>query len=368
MENFLKRHNPANPKDLYQVMGVNGKLKKKDYKVPMSKDQIIEAYEAIMLSRRQDFKQLQFQRQGRLLTFAPTMGQEALQIATGMAMRKKDDWFIPAFRSNALQLFLGWPMEMIMAFWNGTESGSKIPEGVNILPINIPIATQISHCAGMGFAFKYNKQDNIAVTYIGDGGTSQGEFYEGMNFAGKHGTNSVFVVQNNQWAISTPTKDQGKASTIAVKALAAGIPAFRCDGNDLFAAYEIMQHVIAKARKGEPSLVEFLTYRQGPHTTADNPRMYRTAEYEAEEMKKDPIIRLKKYMISTKIWSEEQDVALIKECDAKVMEAFKKMQGMMEVTIDDIFDYNYADINTVPELVEQKAEVKRIFGESEGNK
>lgn len=203
---------------------------KKD--IRLSADQIKKAYEFMVLSRQQDVYMTQLQRQGRMLTFAPNFGEEALQVASGMALTK-EDWFVPAFRSNATMLYLGVPMINQMQYWNGSEKGNVIPEGVNVLPINIPIGTQFSHAAGIAYAAKLTGKKIVSMSFIGNGGTAEGEFYEALNIASIWKWPVVFCVNNNQWAISTPNKYENAASTIAAKAKAAGMPGVRVDGNDL---------------------------------------------------------------------------------------------------------------------------------------
>ena len=237
--------------------------------------------------------------------------------------------------------------------------GSKIPKNVRTLPLNITIGCQYSHAAGVGYALKFKKTGGVAVAFIGNGGTSEGEFYEAMNIAAVHDWPVVFCVNNNKWAISTPESESTAAATIAAKAIAVGIPGMRLDGNDVLASYEGIEEALHHARTKGPVLVEFLTYRRGPHTTSDNPKIYRTAEMEAEGEKLDPIIRIKKYLLNDKraIWSAEKDEAIYEEARQMVQESFKKMQKQLEVKVDEVFDYTYKELPD--ELAEQKELCKK---------
>ena len=251
-------------------------------------------------------------------------------------------------------------MSDIMLFWNGNEMGSRMPEGVRILPVNVPIATQFSHAVGLSYAAKVKKLDEVAMTFIGDGGTSEGEFYEAMNFAKNLNTPTVFIIQNNQYAISTHRSKQSAAKTLSQKGIAAGLPHLQVDGNDIFAVYAAVLEArkLASAGKG-PSLIECVAYRFGPHTTADNPDLYREKSEELEARKIGPIVRLKKYLIKNKLWTEEQDVELHKESKATVNAAFKEMQTKLDVKLDDVFNYTFEKLT--PNLKSQLAEAKKLF-------
>ncbi|CAC13937.1 PYRUVATE DEHYDROGENASE E1 COMPONENT, ALPHA SUBUNIT [Mycoplasmopsis pulmonis] len=349
---------------LIRVLDIDGKLIDSKYKTSLSNEKIIEAYTWMVRSRQQDTYMTQLQRQGRMLTFAPNFGEEALQVATSLAM-EKDDWFLPAFRSNATMLHLGVPMINQMVYWNGNERGSKIPEGVNVLPVNVPIATQYSHAAGVAYGMKLLGKKNVAVTIIGNGGTAEGEFYEAMNVSSIHNWPVVFTVNNNQWSISTPEHLETKA-TIAAKAHAVGIPGVRVDGNDLLASYEVMKEAVEWAKEGNgPVLVEFYTWRQGVHTSSDNPRIYRTEEMEKEKEKWEPMHRIKNYMIEKGFWTEEQDQKLWEDSLTLVKETYEESMKMHDIPVDEVFDYTYEKLP--PYLERQKAEAKEWF-EKKGGK
>ena len=346
--------------ETYSVLDVNGEIIAHNYQVSLSNEQITKAFYFMKLSKRLDEKMIQMQRQGRMLTFPPNLGEEALQVATALGM-DKNDYYVPAFRSGAVALTMGVPIWQLMLLWNGNEWGNHSPEGINFLPPNITIGAQYSHATGIGFALNYQNKANVAVTVIGDGGTSEGEFYEAMNFGAVRNAQTIYCVNNNLWAISTPTDKETVQLDIASKAIAAGMAYIKVDGNDLFASYD----AFVEARKyvldnKQPILVEFVTYRRGPHTTSDNPRVYRTEEYENEHNKKCPIARLEKYILANKIISDDQINEMDQKIDSEINEAIKVMESKKISTIDDVFDYTYA--NNYADLKNQKEEAKKIFG------
>lgn len=357
---LIKKQDFTKKENFHQVLGIDGKLVKGVKDSPMSDKQMLEAYRWMMLQTRLDEKLSQMQRQGRMLTFVPNLGEVALQIAVGMAMDRKKDYFVPAFRSNLTMMYLGMTLEQSILYWNGNEMGSKFADDVNVLPVNIPIATQFSHAAGIGYALKLQNKKGVAVSFIGDGGTSEGEFYEAINMAAIHKWNTVFCINNNQWSISTPVHFQTAAETYASKAIALGLPAIRVDGNDPLASYEAMQEALDHARSGKgPILVEFLTYRQGPHSTSDSPRVYRTEEYEKEMLKKEPNARFRKFLKDKKLWDDKKEAKMIEEIDAQVMEAYNKSLSMLKEELDEVFDYTYATLTE--ELIEQKEEARELL-------
>lgn len=360
MRKHIKAHKvDVDPNVIYRVLDIRGKLINNKYVTKLSNEKIIEAYEFMVLSRQQDKYMTQLQRQGRMLTFAPNFGEEALQVATSLAF-KTGDWFVPAFRSNATMLHLGVPLVNQLRYWNGNEDGSKMPNGVNVLPINFPIGTQCSHAIGIAYGMKISKKKNVSVSFIGNGGTAQGEFYESMNIASIHNLPTVFCVNNNQWSISTPSHLESASTTIAAKAHSAGIPGVRVDGNDLLASYEVIEEVLEYARQGHgPSLVEFVTWRQGPHASSDDPRVYRTKKEEQEAEKWEPFHRIEQYMIDNKILSQSEIDKIWEDKMRNVKEAYKDSVTNISESIDDVFDHTFE--KATEELIEQKEEAKFYF-------
>lgn len=345
--------------EMFQVMDKTGKIINSEYMPSIPEDTLIKMYKTMLLSRIQDEKSLKYQRQGRMLTFAPSLGQEGVQVATAAATEKRD-WVSSAFRENATWLWKGQPMENILLYWCGNEEGSRIPEGVNLLPISVPIGTQFNHAVGLGMSIQYKEEDSVVLAYIGDGGTSEGEFYEGINYAGAFNTPNIFIIQNNQFAISTATSTQTRAKTLAQKGIAAGIPCIQVDGNDIFATYAATKEAVDRARRGEgPTLIEAVTYRIGPHTTADDPTIYRDADFHEEMLTTDPLIRTKAYLIAKGLWSEEKETAARKEFDDLVEETFKRVEATGQLPLEEIFKYTYETMP--PHLVEQYEEYKKYM-------
>ena len=359
---IFKNFDPLKGKML-QILDQNGKVVNEKLVPEISHDTLLKMYKTMVLGRVTDEKSIQFQRQGRMLTYAPNQGQEAAQVGSIAALRDQD-WLVLAFRELNAMLYKGVTLEQAFLYWYGNEMGSKFDDGVKVLPINVPIGSQINHAAGIAYAAKLQKKDELAIVYIGDGGTSHGEFHEGVNFSGLYDLPVIIVIQNNQYAISTPRKKATKATTLAQKAVAYGIPGIQVDGNDPLAMFLATSEAKERALKGEgPTLIEAVTYRMGPHTTSDNPKLYRE-DIEVEEWaKKDPLIRFKKYLLDKGIWDDEKDVVFYEECKEQVLDTFKKVEHSGLVSLEDIFKYTYE--NMTPNLIEQYHTYKR-FLEEEG--
>jgi pyruvate dehydrogenase E1 component alpha subunit len=337
------KYNPLEEKVL-RVLDVDGKVLDESLIPQLSDEKLLHMYKTMLLTRSADNKALQYQRQGRMLTYIPNFGQEAAQIGTASALEDKD-WLIPAFREMGAWLTKGATLEQLYLYFYGTENGSHFDENVRMLPISVPIASQLVHAVGIAMASNYKGEPEVSMTYVGDGGTSEGTFYEAMNYAGVFNAPVVFVVQNNGYAISTRRINQTNSKTIAQKAVAAGIPGIMVDGNDIFAVYTAAKEAVERARSGGgPTLIEAVTYRIGAHTTNDDPTKYRD-ESEVELWKgKNPITRFKNYLINKGIWSEEKDAQQIAEFDSYVMDTFKKVEAIGNTELEDIFKYQYAEM------------------------
>lgn len=299
-----------------QVVDQDGKADESLFPKDLTGQKIVEMYKNMAMARALDAKMLSLQRQGRAVTYAPLLGEEATQIGSAMAMRDKDI-FVPAFRQHGVFLVRKLPLDLFVLYWRGFEEGDEIPKGVNGTPDIVPVATQMPHAAGIAFAQKYKKTGSKVVAYVGDGGTSEGDFYEALNFAGVWKIPLVTIIENNQWAISEPRSSQSAAKTLAQKAIAAGIDAMQVDGNDVIAVYKAVQDAIAK---DGPMVIECITYRMGMHTTSDDPTKYRS-DSELEVWKaRDPISRIRAYLTGKKLWSDEMEKAM-QDDQAKVIDA-----------------------------------------------
>lgn len=344
---------------MLQILDENGKIVNEDLVPKIKKDTLLKMYRTMILGRITDEKAIQFQRQGRMLTYAPNQGQEAAQLGSIAAM-DDNDWLVLAFRELNSMLYKGVTLEQVFLYWLGNEWGSRFNDGVKVLPINVPIGSQISHAAGLAYAAKLRKTGEASIVYIGDGGTSHGEFHEGMTFASTYKLPMITIIQNNQYAISTPREKVIAAKTLAQKAVGYGIPGIQVDGNDVLAMYLAVETARKRAADGEgPTLIEAVTYRMGPHTTSDNPKLYREDDEVEKWAKRDPIIRFKQYLIDKKYWSEAKDEALLKETKKEVLDTFKKVENLGEVDVHDVFKYTYETMT--PELEKQLDKYKQFM-------
>ncbi len=317
------------------------------------KSTLISLYSNMVRARIFDKKSIALQRTGKMGTYAPINGQEAISTAIGHAMRA-EDVLVPYYRDYAAQFHRGVKMSEILAFWGGDERGSQYSCNSEDLPICVPIASQCLHATGVAFAFNYRKQPRVAVACIGEGGTSEGDFYEAMNVAGVWNLPVVFVVNNNRWAISVPIQKQTNTTTIAQKAIAAGFEGVQVDGNDILATRQAVGDAIEKARRGEgPTLIEALTYRLCDHTTADDAARYQPKDEVEQATPNEPIRRFKRFLEQQNIWTDKQEEELLNACSLEVQQAVDEYKNQTPQPISSMFDYHYA---TLPEyLVEQRA-------------
>ncbi|WP_431030410.1 pyruvate dehydrogenase (acetyl-transferring) E1 component subunit alpha [Lysinibacillus sp. LZ02] len=313
-------------------------------KKTVTDEQCVDMYKHMLRARTFDDIALKYQRQGKIGTYAPIRGQEAAQVGSTFALTQKD-WIYPSYREIASMLVHGMPMKQFFCYVMGKMAGMHLKD-IPIFPIQIIIGAQLLHAVGGAWASKYKDEDSVSVAYMGDGGTSEGDFHEALNFAGVYKLPVIFFIQNNQWAISVPIEKQTASRSIAQKALAYGITGIQVDGNDVLAVFEVMKLAVEKAKKGEPVLVEAITYRQGPHTTADDPTKYREKDEVEQWLKNDPIIRMKKLLLSRNLWSEEQEEAFLKECEQSVMQAYAEALATEKTTVEKAIAATYATLPT----------------------
>lgn len=329
-----------------------------DSLMPALEDDVLRGlYHDMVLMRTFDDKALKLQRQGRMGTWPPIKGQEAVQAGVARAM-SDSDWLIPAFREHGIMVLHGVPLHLIYAYWAGDERGSCFPEGVRCFPVAVPVGSQWQHGAGVGLSLKLRDEDAVAVTFGGDGSTSEGDFHEALNCAGVFGVKSVFVIQNNQWAISVPLHQQTASETLAQKAHAYGIPGIQVDGNDVLAVYVAANEAIERARRGDgPTLIEAVTYRLGDHTTADDASRYRPDGEVEEWQGRDPILRLRRLLEERNLWDADQQEVLEEEAQSWVDDQIKKLEAMPPQAPEDIFTSMYEAMP--PHLVEQLDQLRR---------
>jgi 2-oxoisovalerate dehydrogenase E1 component alpha subunit len=311
---------------------------------------------AMALTRAFDLKAVSLQRTGRLGTYAVSLGQEAVSVGVASAMRPQDV-LLPSYRDNGSLLWRGVKMEEILLYWGGDERGNRSSGPAHDFPFCIPVGSQAPHAAGVAYAFKLRKEPRVAVCLLGDGATSKGDLAEAMNFAGVWKLPVVFVVNNNQWAISVPLKLQTAAQTLAQKGIAAGFPGEQVDGNDVIAVRAATEEAIAAALAGDgPRLIEAVTYRLGDHTTADDAARYRPPEEVQARWKEEPIARLRSYLVSRKAWGKAEEEALSAECQDKVEAAVARYLATGPRPPESMFDHLYAELPGV--YLGQRNEVK----------
>ncbi|MBL1275540.1 MAG: pyruvate dehydrogenase (acetyl-transferring) E1 component subunit alpha [Ectothiorhodospiraceae bacterium] len=341
----------------YQYLDHQGHLRLPLEDLSTNTDNLIDFYRVMLLTRTFDLKAINLQRTGKLGTYASSLGQEAIGAALGAAM-SEDDVLAPTYRDYAAQLSRGIKVSELLLYWGGDERGMDYQYVRQDLPICVPIASQTCHAVGVAYAMKIRKQKRVAVCIIGDGATSKGDFYEAMNAAGVWQLPLVFIIANNQWAISLPREKQTNTRTLAQKAASAGIPSEQFDGNDVIACYERISIALKQARKGEGAcLLEALTYRLSDHTTADDAGRYRPPEALKEQWQYDPIVRLKTYFLEHGLLNEQELNAIDVSCGDIVSQQVDEYLNTAAQTPESMFDYLYENL---PESLQtQREEVKQ---------
>ena len=305
-------------------------------------DEVVRMYEAMTRVRTFDAKAVNLQRTGQLGTYASSLGHEATHVGVGAAMRP-EDVLAPVYREFGTQLWRGVTMTEILTYWGGDERGSDFAGPRHDFAWCIPIATQTLHAAGAAMAFKLRREARCALAYIGDGGTSEGAFYEALNLAGARTLPVLFMVVNNGWAISVPLAAQTAAQTLAQKAVAAGIPGVQVDGNDVLAVREVVSEALDTARRGGgPCVIEALTYRLSDHTTADDASRYRSAAEVEAAWALEPLIRLRSYLRREGAWNDAKEQSLLRDCALEIDAAVAEYQRSARPTTDAMFDHLFA--------------------------
>ncbi|HVW69600.1 MAG TPA: pyruvate dehydrogenase (acetyl-transferring) E1 component subunit alpha [Steroidobacteraceae bacterium] len=318
--------------------------------------ELLKMYRFMTLARAFDSKAVNLQRTGQLGTYASCLGHEATHVGVAAAMQP-DDVLAPVYREFGSQIWRGVKMSSILLYWGGDERGSDF-EAREDFPWCVPIASQVPHGAGVAMAMKIRGEKRCSVTYIGDGGTSEGAFYEGINLAGARALPAVFVVVNNGWAISIPIGQQTATKTLAQKAIAAGIPGVQVDGNDVIAVRHVVGEALARARRGDgPTVVEALTYRLSDHTTADDASRYRDPAEVKEAWNKEPLPRLRAHLTKMRVWDAAREEALKNECAREIEAAVDEYLSTPLPSTDAMFDHLFA--NPPQSLLEQREIARR---------
>ena len=305
---------------------------------------LIPLYRAMVRTRSFDARAVSLQRTGRLGTYASSLGQEAVAVGVAAAMRD-DDVLLPSFREHGAQLWRGvTPVELLL-YWGGDERGSDFAGPRQDFPVSIPVASHAPHAIGVALAFKLRREPRVAVCMVGDGATSKGDFYESINVAGAMALPAVYVVNNNQWAISVPLRSQTRAETLAQKAIAAGIPGEQVDGNDVVAVMDAVGRAATRARAGDgPTLVEALTYRLADHTTVDDASRYRDDAEVSRQWEAEPIARLRNHLVAAGLWGKADEEKLLEDCAAELDRAVEAYLATPPMSPSAMFDQCYATL------------------------
>jgi pyruvate dehydrogenase E1 component alpha subunit len=340
---------------VYQVLDPAGKLRE-GAKPALDDEFILEGLRWMILSRAFDNKATALQRQGKFGVFSPVLGQEAAVVGSAMAFDPKTDWLVPQYRELPAYLIWGLPLSKHILSLSGNPVAGRIPDDVKLLPTQVALAAQLPHAVGLAWGLKIQGKEGVVVTYFGEGASSEGDFHEACNLAGVTGAPIVFILQNNQWAISTPRAYQSAARHFSDRAAGYGFPGRVVDGNDLLAVYEVTREAADRARRGEgPTLIEAVTYRMSFHNTTDNPSRYQDPKDLEEARLRDPIDRVEAYLRERGMWSAEKEKefkeAAVQEIEDALAEALKAPPPQPS----QIFDNVYAELN--PRLARQRDEM-----------
>jgi pyruvate dehydrogenase E1 component alpha subunit len=329
---------------------------------PFSDEQLLEAFRWMTFSRLLDERAVSLQRQGRIGTFAAAYGQEASVVGSACALDPSRDWIIPQYREAVAVLRHGWPLTSLLLYYIGNPLGSQLPDDVRVAPLQISLAAQLPHAVGLAWGRRLQGHDDVVLTYVGDGASSEGDFHEACNWAGVVKAPVVFLLMNNGYAISTPRSKQSAAATLASRAEGYGIEGEFVDGNDLFAVHDATRRAVERARAGDgPTLIECLTYRLYPHNTADDSTRYLpTGELENRRLL-DPLVRVRTYLTARGVLSEADEEAMRQQIGAELSEAVAAAEAHPPKTADQVFDHVYA---RPPARV--AAQRRQIAGSSEG--
>jgi pyruvate dehydrogenase E1 component alpha subunit len=327
----------------HSVLDSDGRLVRKAPR-RLTDGQLIEALRWMLKSRAYDQRAAILQRQGRYGVFSPAVGQEATVVGASMALDPRRDWIVPQYRELMAVVRHGYPLERVAANSMGRGSdATRIPDGVNVLPSQIAVSAQLPQATGLAWGLKLQGKDSVVLTFVGDGGSSEGDFHEALNLAGVVAAPIIFVIHNNQWAISTPRRVQSAAPSLSIRAAGYGFSGHEVDGNDVMAVHELIADAVELARSGGgPTLIEAITYRVGFHNSSDNPARYEDAREHEEALRRDPIERLVKYLRSRRLLNSQAELALRSEAAAEIDRALGAAESYPLPVAGELFENVFA--------------------------
>ena len=355
------------PREQVRVLDEEGRVVDGATVPDLDDERMVGMYRNMKLARHFDQRAVSLQRQGRMGTYPPLSGQEGAQIGSAMAL-DEEDWMVPSYREHGAAYARGVKLHRTLRYWMGDERGNELSD-LNISPVAVPIATQVLHAAGLAWASKLKGNREAFMCYFGDGATSEGDFHEGLNFAGVFDVPAIFFCNNNQWAISVPRERQTASETISQKAVAYGIEGVKVDGMDPLAVYKVAREAVEKAKDEDPddlrpTLIEAVQYRFGAHTTADDPSVYRDDD-EVERWKaKDPIPRLESYLYGQGILDQERIDAVQQSVEGEVADAIETAESSERPEPEQIFAHVYEGM---PKRLEQQMQYLEQLRERHGD-
>ena len=332
-----------------------------DGEIDLTAEQLLDLFRGMVLLRTYDERSVVYHRQGRIGTYAIYWNHEAMQAGAVFALQDRD-WVFPAYRESAIGLLRGMPVSTVLSWWRGHPAGWWNPNEFNVASICVPIATQIPHAVGFAWGSALKGEERVALTFFGDGATSEGSFHEGATFAGVMKAPVILFCNNNQWAISTPLSAQTAAPTLADKAIGYGMPAIRVDGGDVLAVYDATREAVARARAGDgPTFIEAVTYRAAPHATADDPSLYIDEERVREERENECVGRYERYLRRLGVLTEESAEAIRGEALELVRAGMVEAEAEPPADVSLVFEHALAD--PPASFADDLAELRRILGQ-----
>jgi len=328
----------------FQLMDADGTVQV-GANLPLSSQEIVEAFRLMLLSRQIDTFAVAKQRLGVFGTYGEHTGQEATLIGSSFFLNPKHDWIVPQYREMPAMIRHGMPLEHFFLLCSANPAGFRVPDGMKALPTQVSLAAQIPHAVGLAWGLSHQGKPDIVATYFGDGASSEGDFHEALNLAGIRSAPVVFVMQNNGYAISTPVTKQSATSSFAVRARGYGFPGIMVDGNDLLAVAAASKFAIERARNGEgPTLIECKTHRMKSHNTSDDHTIYADQELLAKWEKRDPLSRLRKYLLAQNLWSEEIESRELEQIKIKIDAAFELSSTDFKGEVRQVFENVYDEL------------------------